>query len=229
MAKASMRPFTDRREAGRQLGAAVARLRLRPPLVVLGLPRGGVPVAFEVAAALCAPLDVMPARKVGMPGEPELALGAIAAGGVTVRQPLGYGSFEPSAEEFAGLAERERGELERRERLYRAGRPPLELTGKTVVVVDDGLARGATMLAAVRAARKAGAAAVVAAAPVASDQAAALIGAECDQIVILAIPPWLRAIGEWYLDFGQTEDREVCELLKAAGDAHASGPGATAS
>jgi putative phosphoribosyl transferase len=227
MVRASFRPFTDRRAAGRQLGAAVARLGLRPPLVVLGLPRGGVPVASEVAQALRAPLDVMVVRKVGMPGQPELALGAIAAGAVTVRRPLGYGSFEPDAEEFAALAERERTELERRAQLYRAGRPPLELTGKTAVLVDDGLATGATMLAAVRAARKAGAAAVVAAVPVASDEAAALIGAECDDIAILMIPQSLHSVGEWYLDFDQVEDREVCELLEKSARTHAGGSGAT--
>ena len=215
--RASLAPFVDRRAAGRQLATAVAALGLRPPLVVLGLPRGGVPVAFEVARALHAPLDVMLVRKVGMPGQPELALGAIATGAVTVRQPLRYAGYGPDAQEFAALAERERGELERREQLYRVGRPPLELKGKTAVLVDDGLATGATMLAAVRAARKAGAAAVVAAAPVASDEAAALIGAECDAIVILGIPPLLRAVGEWYLDFGQVEDREVCELLQDSG------------
>lgn len=226
MGRPSLRPFTDRRAAGRQLGAAVARLGLRSQLVVLGLPRGGVPVAFEVATALAAPLDVMVVRKVGMPGQPELALGAIAAGGVTVREP--YGGFGFDAGEFAVLAERERTELERRERLYRAGRPPLELTGKTAVVIDDGLATGATMLAAVRAARQAGAAAVVVAAPVASHEAVALIGAECDGIAILISPPSLRAVGEWFLDFEQTGDAEVCELLEAAAGAHASGPQSTA-
>jgi len=226
--KASLAPFADRREAGRQLAAAVAALGLRPPLVVLGLPRGGVPVAFEVARGLHAPLDVMLVRKVGMPGQPELALGAIATGGITVQPPLHFRGYGPDAQEFAALAERERGELERREQLYRAGRPPLELAGKTAVLVDDGLATGATMLAAVRAARKAGAAAVVVAAPVASDEAAALIGAECDAIAILGIPPLLRAVGEWYLDFGQVEDREVCELLGDSGRKHAGRSRATA-
>ena len=221
----SLRLFADRRAAGRQLAAALAKLRLQPPLVVLGLPRGGVPVAFEVARALRAPLDVMLVRKVGMPGQPELALGAVAAGSVTVRQRHGYSGFEPDAREFAALAERERGELERREQLYRAGRPPLELTGKTAVLVDDGLATGATMLAAVRAARKAGAAAVVAAAPVGSDEGATLVGAECDRVAILEIPPSLYAIGEWYEDFGQIEDSEVCELLREAARMHANGPG----
>jgi putative phosphoribosyl transferase len=207
------RSFADRRAAGRQLAAALVQLRLQSPVVVLGLPRGGVPVAAEVAQALRAPLDVMLVRKVGMPGQPELALGAVATGEVTVRESPGHAGFEPGAQEFAALAERERGELVRREQLYRAGRPPLELGGKTVVLVDDGLATGATMLAAVRAARKANAATVVAAAPVASDEAAARIGAECDELVILEIPRSLRAIGEWYLDFSQVEDREVCELL----------------
>lgn len=226
--RASFAPFADRRAAGRKLAGAVAGLGLRPPLVVLGLPRGGVPVAFEVARELHAPLDVMLVRKVGMPGQPELALGAVAAGGITLQQPLHFPGYGPDAQEFAVLAARERGELERREQLYRAGRPPLELTGKTAVLVDDGLATGATMLAAVRAARKAGAAAVVAAAPVASDEAAALIGAECDAIVILGIPPSLRAVGEWYLDFGQVEDREVCELLQDSGRKHVGRSRATA-
>src|SRR5579864_1691989 len=152
--RASPRPFADRTAAGRELGAAVARLPLQAPVVVLGLPRGGVPVAVEVAQALRAPLDVIVVRKVGMPGQPELALGALATGGVTVQELPGYGGFESGGQEFAALAERERRELVRREQLYRAGRPPLQLAGKTAVLVDDGLATGATMLAAVRAARK---------------------------------------------------------------------------
>ena len=209
----SLQVFADRRAAGRQLASAVGKLRLQAPVLVLGLPRGGVPVAVEVAQALHAPLDVMLVRKVGTPGQPELALGAVATGGVTVRESPGYGDFEPDAEEFAAVAERERHELVRREQRYRAGRPPLELAGKTVVLVDDGLATGATMLAAIRAARKAGAAAIVAAAPVASSQAASKVAAECDELVILEIPGSLRAVGEWYLDFSQVEDSEVCELL----------------
>ncbi|HEV2286538.1 MAG TPA: phosphoribosyltransferase family protein [Steroidobacteraceae bacterium] len=225
--KASLRPFADRRAAGRQLAAAVARLDVRPPVVVLGLPRGGVPVAFEVAQALRAPLDAIPVRKVGVPGQPELALGAIASGAVTIRQPLPYMSVELGAQEFAELAALERRELERRELLYRAGRPPLELAGETAILVDDGLATGATMLAAVRAARKAGAAAVVAAAPVASREALALIEAECDETVVLMIPPSLYAVGEWYLDFAQIEDEEVCALLRHARGIPASGAGAT--
>ncbi len=220
--RAAPQPFADRRAAGLQLAAAIAGLKLAPPLVVLGLPRGGVPVAFEVARALHAPLDVMVVRKVGMPGQPELALGAIAAGGLMVRESPVYGDGEPDQRVFAALADREREELGRRERLYRAGRPPLDLAGKTVLLVDDGLATGATMLAAVRAARKAGAASVVAAAPVSSYEAAAQVGGECDRLVVLSIPRPLYAVGEWYVDFGQVEDREVCELLEnSASGSHA--------
>jgi putative phosphoribosyl transferase len=211
--------FANRRAAGERLAAAVAKLRLRPPLVVLGLPRGGVPVAREVACALRAPLDVLPVRKVGAPGQPELALGAIAAGGVTVRQPA-EGTLQLGTQEFAALAQRERTELERREQLYRTGLRPLELAGMTVVLVDDGLATGATMLAAVRAARQAHAASVVVAVPVGSNEAAALVGAESDELVVLEIPEFLRSVGEWYEDFAQVTDSEVCEILQQALASH---------
>jgi putative phosphoribosyl transferase len=219
------RVFADRVEAGRELAAAVVRLQLTPPVVVLGLPRGGVPVACEVARALHAPLDVLAVRKVGMPWQPELAIGAIATGNVTVRQPLGE-SFGPDAKAFEALAERERHELERREQLYRPGRGPLDLTGRTAVIVDDGLATGATMLAAVRAAHKAGAAAVIVAVPVASHEATALLRPECRQVVAVLTPPHLFAVGEWYADFPQVEDAEVCRLL--ASSAPAAPEGATA-
>jgi putative phosphoribosyl transferase len=215
------RPFANRREAGRQLAVAVTRLRLQGPLVVLGLPRGGVPVAFEVARALGAPLDVMLVRKVGMPGQPELAIGAVAAGEVTVRQAAGGSEFGPDAQQFAALARRERHELERREHLYRGGLAPLDLSGRTAVLVDDGLATGATMLAAIRAARQAGAASVVAALPVGSEAAAARIRSECDELVILEIPAFMYAVGEWYTDFSQVEDPEVCRLLQQARELHA--------
>ncbi|HYB32216.1 MAG TPA: phosphoribosyltransferase family protein [Steroidobacteraceae bacterium] len=208
-------PFANRYEAGVQLGAAVARLHLQRPVLVLGLPRGGIPVAFEVARALRTPLDVLLVRKIGMPGQPELAVGAIGTGDVAVRQPLG-GGFAPDEEEFVALAKRERSELERREALYRAGQPPLQLAQRIVVVVDDGLATGATMLAAVRAARKAGAGTLVVAVPVASEEAAGLLRGECNELVVLWIPAFLRAVGEWYLDFSQVEDTEVSRLLAAA-------------
>ena len=206
-----MYAFADRQQAGRRLGEAVSKQRLPRPIVVLGLPRGGVPVAFEVARALRAPLDVLPVRKIGLPEQPELAIGAIATGGVTVQQIPDGLEMDPAR--FAELAEQEAGELCERERLYRSGRPALDLKNRTVVIVDDGLATGATMLAAVRAVRNAGAARVVAAAPVASDEAAALIHAECDALVVLQVPPFLHAVGAWYVDFSQVEDAEVRRLL----------------
>lgn len=207
--------FSDRREAGKQLARAVARLRLEPPVIVLGLPRGGVPVAYEVARGLAAPLDVMLARKLGAPWQPELALGAIASGGIVVREPLAEQMLARAAVDFDALIERERAELERRERAYRDERPPPDLHGSSVVLVDDGLATGSTMLAAVRAARQAGARCIVAACPVASAEALERIGAEADETVVLALPSFFMAVGQWYRDFDQVEDEEVRRLLAA--------------
>lgn len=187
---------------------------LKPPVMVLGLPRGGVPVAFEVARLLNAPLDVMLVRKVGMPGQPELAIGAIASGNIVVHEPLITNEIPELAETFDHLVEHQRRELDRRERVYRHGLGQLELKGKTAILVDDGLATGSTMLAAVRAARKAGAAAIVVAAPVASQEAVDLISTEADSVVILQIPAMLWSIAQWYEHFEQLEDEEVCRLLK---------------
>ena len=207
------RIFGDRTEAGRALARKVQNLHLQSPVLVLGLPRGGVPVAYEVARELNAPLDVMLVRKVGMPGQPELAIGAIASGNVVVHEPR----MEQQAPELAGtfdrLVEAQRHELERREQVYRGGLAPLDLKGKSVVLVDDGLATGSTMLAAIRATRKAGAALIVVAAPVASLEAAELVEDEADKTVILQTPAMLWAIGEWYRNFAQVEDAEVCRLL----------------
>jgi len=208
--------FPDRAAAGGALARELQRRSLRPPLLVLGLPRGGVPVAYEVAHALKAPLDVMLVRKIGMPGQPELAIGAIASGNILVHEPRIEKQMPGLTETFDRLAAEQRRELERREQAYRPGLPPLELKGKTVILVDDGLATGSTMLAAVRAARKAHAAAVVVAAPVASPEAARLLGAEADIVVILQTPPMLFAIGEWYEHFEQLEDSEVTHLLDLA-------------
>jgi len=209
------RTFDDRRSAGIELAQAVLKLQLQSPAIVLGLPRGGVPVAYEVAQALHIPLDVMIVRKVGMPTQPELAIGAVASGGITVRDPpaavLGI-----TDDRFEQLAQVERAELERRERSYRGGLPPLELEGKCVVLVDDGIATGATMLAALLAARKARAASVIVAAPVASVQAAASMDAEADQTVILTTPRNLYAIGQFYRNFEQLADEDVRELLARA-------------
>jgi predicted phosphoribosyltransferase len=183
--------------------------------VVLALPRGGVPVAFEVARALHLPLDALVVRKIGMPDNPEFAIGAIAWGGVIVREPGLEGQRLP-ASQFEALAQTERRELERRERAYRGRRGPLDLAGRTALIVDDGLATGATMIAAIRAARQAGAQNVIAAAPVTSDDAAARVGAEADDTLFLKIPAYFSCIGEWYDDFRQIEDDEVCTLLDRA-------------
>jgi len=208
-----MGPFVDRQSAGLALAKALAKHPLQRPALVLGLPRGGVPVAYEVAQALHLPLDVMVVRKVGLPGQPELAVGAIASGNITVRDAddlFGLG------ERFERIAERERGELARRERAYRGDAPPLDLHGTSVILVDDGLATGSTMLAAVRAARQAGAASVIVAVPVGSPEAVTLLRREADEVIILSMPPMLRAIGEWYEDFHQLEDADVCRLLERA-------------
>lgn len=210
------RTFADRREAGIELGRAVAKRKFQAPIVVLGLPRGGVPVAYEVAKVLRAPLDVLIVRKVGMPSQPELAIGAVASGNVVVREPQTWSYLAERGVDVEELAGRQRTEVERREHLYRAGLPALDLKGKTAILVDDGLATGSTMLAAVRAAHKAGAAAVVVAAPVASREAHALVSAEADRVVILQTPRFLMAIGEWYVNFDQIQDEEVCRLLSVA-------------
>lgn len=211
-----MRPliFPDRAAAGAALAQALLARQVTPPVIVLGLPRGGVPVAYEVAHTLGVPLDVMLVRKIGVPGQPELAMGAIASGGIIVHETEVEKSFPGLAAAFDQRAAAQRKELERRERVYRPGLTPLDLTAKTTVLVDDGLATGATMLAALRAARQAGAAAVIVAAPVASSQAAALVRAEADATVILQTPPALLAIGAWYQDFEQLDDAQVCRLLE---------------
>jgi putative phosphoribosyl transferase len=208
------RVFVDRTAAGAALAREMRHRSLRPPVLVLALPRGGVPVAYEVARALDAPLDVMLVRKVGMPGQPELAIGAVASGGIVVHDLTIEREIPGIAEAFDRIAAEERRELLRREQVYRAGLEPLVLEGKTVVLVDDGLATGSTMLAAVRAARAGGAAAIVVAAPVASPQAVQLLAAEADAIVIPQIPAMLFAIGEWYERFEQLADDEVRRLLE---------------
>jgi predicted phosphoribosyltransferase len=206
--------FPDRAAAGAALAEQMLQQRLTSPVLVLALPRGGVPVAYEIARALAAPLDVMLVRKVGMPGQPELAIGAVASGGIVVHERSIEQELPGIAADFERIAAQERRELLRREQVYRAGLGPLALRGRTVVLVDDGLATGSTMLAAVRAARAGGAERVVVAAPVASLQAASLVGAEADQLIILQMPAMLFAIGQWYERFEQLEDAEVCRLLE---------------
>jgi len=208
------RVFADRAEAGMALAQELVQRHFQSPVLVLALPRGGVPVGYEVARALDAPLDVMLVRKVGVPGQPELAIGAVASGDIVVHDRALELEIPGIAEAFERIAAHERRELERRERVYRAGLAPLALEGKTVILVDDGLATGSTMLAALRAARAGGAAAIVVAAPVASPHAAQLLGKEADQLVILQTPAMLFAIGEWYERFEQLEDDEVRRLLE---------------
>ena len=215
--RAVSRRFKDRAAAGVALARELEQRHLKPPLLVLGLPRGGVAVAFEVARELNAPLDVMLVRKIGMPGQPELAIGAIASGNIVVHEPRMERDMPELAETFETLVAAERRELERREQVFRAGRAPLTLEDKTVILVDDGIATGSTMLAAVRAARQAGATAIVAAAPLASAEALELIQAEADEVVIVQVPMLLYAIGEWYEQFEQLEDSEVSRLLALHG------------
>lgn len=207
-------PYEDRREAGRVLAGALAHYRGRPHLLVLALPRGGVPVAYEVARALKAPLDVFVVRKLGFPGHEEYAMGAIASGGVRVMNPLPGLSVTP--EEVAAAVAREQPELQRRERLYRGQSPAPDLHGRTVIVVDDGLATGATMHAALLGIRQQQPARLVMAVPVgAADSCDALQGV-ADEVVCVAMPEPFRAVGLWYRQFPQTSDDEVRTLLEDA-------------
>jgi putative phosphoribosyl transferase len=207
--------FRDRRHAGRLLGEQVRALGLAHP-VVLGLPRGGVVVAAEVARALQAPLDVLVVRKLGAPGNPELGVGAIAEGGVTVHNEGLIARLGITPAELEAVTAREAAELERRTAAYRRGRPPLPLEGATAVVVDDGLATGYTARAAVAAARARGAAGVVLAVPVAAPETAADFAHLVDRVVCVEMPQFLFAVGAAYADFSQTGDDEVESLLAAA-------------
>ena len=215
--------FADRAEAGRALAGAVAetlaaRAGGTAPPVVLGLPRGGVLVAAPVATALRAPLDVLGVRKLGAPGRPELAMGAVAVVGdavETVRTPEVADALGVDAATFAAARDRELAELARRVAAYRTGRPPPALGGRTVVLVDDGLATGSTMRAALAAVRRAGPARVVVAVPVASPRVAAELAAEVDHLVCLTAPAGFRAVGQAYRDFSPTPDDAVAAALAA--------------
>lgn len=207
-----MTAFYDRAAAGRSLGELLVRHRGREDVVVLGLPRGGVPVAAEIADTLQAPLDVMVVRKLGAPGQPELAIGALASGDVTVINENVLSAFEDSSAVQAEIA-RERVELERREALYRNDRLPLDIRGRTVILVDDGAATGASMRAAIRATQKLQAKRVVAAVPVASADALFMLRAEADEVACILAPAVFRCVGEWYQRFEQTSDTEVATLL----------------
>ncbi len=208
--------FRDRREAGRLLASQLAACAGRPDVVVLALPRGGVPVAYEVARALHAPMDVFLVRKLGVPGHEEYAMGAVASGGTRVINPSVVEVLHIPPETMKEVIAREERELERREREYRDDRPFPDLRGKTVILADDGLATGSTMLAAVMALRQKQPARVVVAVPVGSPQTCDAFRDHVDEIVCAITPDPLYAVGLWYSDFSQTTDEEVRDLLADA-------------
>ena len=207
--------YTDRAQAGTVLAGLLGAYAGRPDVVVLGLVRGGVPVAARVAAALGAPLDVLVVRKLGVPWAPEIAFGAMGPGGVIVHNREVEARLPDS--DVAAVAAREAGELERRERIYRGDRPPLDLTGRIAIIIDDGLATGATARAAVAVARSLGAASVVVAVPVGSPEAVSLLRAEADVVVCPLAPAGFGAVSRFYRTFGQIGDAEVVALLHGGG------------
>ena len=209
-------PFRDRTDAGRYLATKLHEFKGRADLLVLALPRGGVPVGFEVALALHAPLDVFIVRKLGLPGHEELAIGAIASGGAQVLDQFLIRELGIPENEIARVVAKEERELERREREYRGDRPPTPVAGRTVILVDDGLATGYTMRAAVSALKQEGAAETVVAVPVAPMDTCDSLRAEVDHVVCAATPEPFVAVGLWYHDFRQTTDEEVSDLLARA-------------
>jgi putative phosphoribosyl transferase len=218
-----IRVYRDRVEAGRALGQALLDERASHPIVV-GLARGGVPVAFEVAAALGAPLDVIVVRKLGVPWQPELAMGAIASGGVVVRNEDVLRSLPQAETDLERVREREALVLEDRDRRYRAGRKPLEVRGKRVILVDDGVATGASLRAAASSLRQRGAGSVVIAVPVGPRGVEEDFREDADRVVCLQTPANFMAVGQWYDDFGQTSDEEVEQLLARAAVAGCAAP-----
>lgn len=209
-------PLADRTAAGRSLGSVLSDRYRGGDVVVLALPRGGVPVAHQVAAALDAPLDLMLIRKLGVPMQPELAMGAIASGGVRVLNPDIVHSWRITGEEIAAVSQVEQQELERREKTYRGERPRPSIHGRTVILVDDGLATGATMRAAISALRRLEPARVVVAVPVAPAETVQALEELADEVVCLATPQPFFAIGSCYGDFTQVSDDEVRRLLEIA-------------
>jgi len=211
--RAMTRRFRDRADAGRQLAALLSEYAGRPDVLVLGLPRGGVPVAFEVARSLGAPLDVFLVRKLGVPGHEELAMGAIASGGIYVLNDGVVGPLHIPERIISQVAAEEQRELERRERAYRGHLPPVDVRGRIVILVDDGLATGSTMRAAAAALRRLQPARVVVAVPTAAPEICDEFRSEVDQIVCAITPEPFYAVGLWYEDFEQIGDAEVCDLL----------------
>ena len=208
--------YRDRFDAGAVLARRLSALAARPDLLVLALPRGGVPVAFEVARRLGAQLDVFVVRKLGVPGQEQLAMGAIASGGIRVLNESVIEALGIDEETIEAVAAEEQRELERREHLFRGERPPPQIEGRTVVLVDDGLATGSTMLAALRALREQSPSRVIVAVPVAAPETCELMENEADEVVCASTPEPFHAVGLWYEDFEQTSDEEVRELLERA-------------
>jgi putative phosphoribosyl transferase len=210
------RPFADRAEAGRVLAELLVTYKGQSDVIVLALPRGGVPVAFEVARALRTPLDVFLVRKLGAPGQEELAMGAIASGDIVVLNDDLVRALKISRDVLDLEVASERQELARREAIYRGGRPPRDVRGKTVILVDDGLATGSTMRAAVTALRRQEPARIVVAVPIGARSTCDEVKKIADQCICAVTPDHFRAVGLWYDDFEQTDDDEVCSLLARA-------------
>jgi putative phosphoribosyl transferase len=211
-----LQPFRDRYDAGKRLAARLVGYRNRADVVVMAIPRGGVPVAYEVAKALAVPLDVIVVRKLGLPGQPELAMGAIASGGVRVLNPEVVRALRIPDRIIDSVAARETLELQRRERVYRGERAGEDPTGQTVILVDDGLATGSSMQAAIAALRARGAASIVVAVPVGPQSTCREIARLADRFVCLNQPAFFAAVGEWYAEFAPTADEEVRQLLESS-------------
>ncbi|MCU1241387.1 MAG: putative phosphoribosyl transferase [Candidatus Acidoferrum typicum] len=211
-----MFPFRDRTEAGRLLAETLQEYANRDDVVVLALPRGGVPVGFEVAKALNAPLDIFVVRKLGLPGQEELAMGAIASGGARVLNGEVIRALGIPDDVVEQVTQEEQRELERREREYRDGRPPVDVRGRTVILVDDGLATGSSMRVAVLALRQKDPAQIVVAVPVAPRESCAELQSVADRVVCAVTPEPFWGVGQWYADFSQTSDEEVRDLLRRA-------------
>lgn len=207
----------DRDEAGRLLAGRLAAYTRHPDVIVLALPRGGVPLGWAVAQALAAPLDVLIVRKLGMPGHAEYAIGAVAGEGPWLFNAGELAALHLPRELVAAVAARERQEIARREALYRAGRPPPQLRGKTVILIDDGIATGATMHMAVWVVRAAKAAKIVVAVPVAPPEVCAALAPQVDELVCLRTPSPFISVGSWYRDFEQLSDEQVVALLTRGG------------
>lgn len=207
-------PFIDRHDAGRVLASRLARYAGRNDVLVLGLPRGGVPVAYEVAQALGAPMDLFLVRKLGTPGHRELAMGAIASGGIRVLNDEVVRWYRIPEPEIERVAREEEQELDRRERAYREGRPAPNLENRIVILIDDGLATGSTMRAAAQAVRRRQPARVVVAVPVGAPETCAELASVADEVICARMPEPFSAVGQWYLDFAQTDDDEVRRLLR---------------